>query len=375
MSEEQARPKWVWLPGAKRYYNNETHRFASFAQVDQWARETLRVSTAATDTLAQMVADQRLNVADWQRQMKQVIKSEHIVKYVSAHGGLETMTQSDWGRVGATIRKQYGFLRGFAQEIADGTLTEAQIRARAAMYVRSSRDAFERGMANAQGAPDLPAYPGDGSTECLCIVSGESRVLTAGGWVPIKDVRPGDLALTHMGRWMPVLATIIKPSEPYHRLAKIQGPTGQWVECTDNHLWYTPQGWRSASDMDSNGLSWYHVHESLLERVGHDKVRSTVRQDFLQAIPQGSPRPLLLPGLLPQSTILYDLLIEGDHSFVIEGLIAHNSNCRCHWSIREFNDRWECAWVLDPMGHETCGDCVERSQTWSPLIIRKEGEG
>jgi intein/homing endonuclease len=33
----------------------------------------------------------------------------------------------------------------------------------------------------------------------------------------------------------------------------------------------------------------------------------------------------MLPG-----KILYDLTVEDDHSFIIEGLVAHNSNCRCH---------------------------------------------
>lgn len=538
MSEERARPKWTWLPGAKRYYNNETHRFASFAQVDAWAQETLRVSTSATESLAEMVADQRLNVADWQRAMKDVVKHEHIAKYVAGRGGLESMTQADWGRIGGVLGKQYRYLAGFAQEIADGTLSEAQIRARAAMYVRSSRDSFERAKAAAMGAPELPAYPGDGTTECLCIISGESRVLTPGGWVPIINVRPGDQVLTHMGQWRRVLAAVRKPSQSYHRLVKIRAPTGQWVACTDNHLWYTPQGWQSATDIDSGGFSWYHVHISLLKGVGHDEVLSTVRvpieqseqagqmpgmsigvslrgkeglsgsgmsalrhepqgkramadyapqdarddsggqrettdhlrgyrggyhlakatarrpalglvlegrraprdlplpvgvgasqwtdpegpcdtpqrrglhqrcvgkpeayavgraqldtpargaqrlassqppcavdlrelrQDFLQEAPQGPAQSLLFCGMPPQGTTLYDLVIEGDHSFVIEGLIAHNSNCQCHWQIREYNDRWEAAWIMSPV--ENCETCLERSVNWAPLVIFKE---
>jgi len=44
---------------------------------------------------------------------------------------------------------------------------EAQIAARSRMYMRSSREAFERAKARAVGVPPLPAYPGDGSTRCL----------------------------------------------------------------------------------------------------------------------------------------------------------------------------------------------------------------
>ena len=46
-------------------------------------------------------------------------------------------------------------------------LHEAQIAARSRMYVSSAREAFERGKRRAAGAPELPAYPGDGTTICL----------------------------------------------------------------------------------------------------------------------------------------------------------------------------------------------------------------
>lgn len=46
-------------------------------------------------------------------------------------------------------------------------IREAQIRARSRMYMRSAREAFERGQMRAYRIPELPAYPGDGSTECL----------------------------------------------------------------------------------------------------------------------------------------------------------------------------------------------------------------
>lgn len=46
-------------------------------------------------------------------------------------------------------------------------LHEAQIAARSRMYVSSAREAFERGKRRAAGAPELPAYAGDGTTVCL----------------------------------------------------------------------------------------------------------------------------------------------------------------------------------------------------------------
>ena len=34
--------------------------------------------------------------------------------------------------------------------------------------------------------------------------------------------------------------------------------------------------------------------------------------------------------LLPIGTPLYDIEVQDDHSFVVEGMICHNSNCKCH---------------------------------------------
>jgi len=42
----------------------------------------------------------------------------------------------------------------------------AQVKARSQLYLNSARQAYERANARAMGAPDLPAYPGDGSTIC-----------------------------------------------------------------------------------------------------------------------------------------------------------------------------------------------------------------
>lgn len=136
--------RWRWLPGAKRYYNLDAHRFASFAQVDGWIQGRLAVSETASDVLAEMLAAQELNLPDWQSNLRNAIKSEYISQYLAGRGGVGEMTQADWGRVGGIIGEQYRYLDRFADEIKSGVLSEAQIRARSRMYLRSSREAYER---------------------------------------------------------------------------------------------------------------------------------------------------------------------------------------------------------------------------------------
>ncbi|MFT4040690.1 MAG: hypothetical protein QM692_21095, partial [Thermomicrobiales bacterium] len=59
------------------------------------------------------------------------------------------------------------YLRGFAEEIAAGTLSEAQVAARTQLYLASATQAYERGRAAGCVGLELPCYPADGGTRCL----------------------------------------------------------------------------------------------------------------------------------------------------------------------------------------------------------------
>jgi hypothetical protein len=165
-------PDWRWSDAAHNYRNLDTGRWVSGAQVRSWSAAASKASGEAVTSMADMLADGRLNVRDWTLLMRDELKDVYIQQYVLARGGLEQMTQRDWGTLGPILREQYQYLDRFAREVADGTVSEAQIRRRAAMYVRSSREAFERGNARMLGVVGLPDYPGAGNTlcraNCLC---------------------------------------------------------------------------------------------------------------------------------------------------------------------------------------------------------------
>ncbi|GAC1648730.1 MAG: hypothetical protein NVS4B6_23690 [Mycobacterium sp.] len=79
---------------------------------------------------------------------------------------------------------------------------------------------------------------------------------------------------------------------------------------------------------------------------------------------------ILQPGLLPRGTALYDLTVAEDHSFVVEGLISHNSNCRCTWFLRRRQDgNVEATWVAEDLGPRICATCRGRAHDWNPLVL------
>lgn len=61
----------------------------------------------------------------------------------------------------------------------------------------------------------------------------ETMVLTATGYIPIADIKVGDLVLTHKGRWKPVTATGSRQAETYLLKGNVD------LETTENHPIYS----------------------------------------------------------------------------------------------------------------------------------------
>jgi hypothetical protein len=188
------------------------------------------------------------------------------------------------------------------------------------------------------------------------------------GWLPLLDVCVGDFVLTHLGHWKRVKSVLVKPSGASHRLAKVGG-----VSCTSNHLWYTSNGWESVDSL--NEQSDYSVgqmedSETVFQSLGKylpgfELIPLRIEQEGLclrgmqefagvlvpEVLEQAEETPLirefaevadvLLGDILPRGTAVYDIEVEDDHSFCIEGLFAHNTNDRCSLSfMNESGEEW-----------------------------------
>jgi hypothetical protein len=187
---------WGWDRNAKRYRDTDSGRFMPRADVLNLVQRSVDASGVAADQLASFVAGGNLSPADFAALFREEIKREYIRQYLLGIGGRQQMTAADWGSIGGMLREQYGHLPGFVDAIASGELSEAQIMARARMYINSAREAYERAHARnaealgmteeswnlgaAEHCPDCLAFaamgwqpigtfpePGAGATVCL----------------------------------------------------------------------------------------------------------------------------------------------------------------------------------------------------------------
>lgn len=177
-------PRWGWDASLRRYRDLDTGRILPFSTVTNLVNDIVdQTQDQIADVLVDMLADGRLNVADWEQAMADAIKDAHIAQAVLSAGGREQMTPRYWGAVGAQVRRQYGYLKKFADQIEEGELTPGQIRRRAQMYINSSRGSFWRiqdFQAIDQGFTEEKWYAvGDKNTCSPCMEADLS------GWQPI----------------------------------------------------------------------------------------------------------------------------------------------------------------------------------------------
>lgn len=115
--------------------------------------------------MAAQVVDGDMSVSDFQINMREELRREYALMMIAGAGGDQSqVADDDWLRLGSQLQKQYRYLADFADQLASGDpRTLALAPTRAGMYARSSTAIYWYEATDV----DLPAYPGDGSSECL----------------------------------------------------------------------------------------------------------------------------------------------------------------------------------------------------------------
>jgi len=173
-------------------------------------------------------------------------------------------------------------------------LRETQVAARSKMYLNSAREAYERGKMRAHGVPQLPAYPGDGSTVCLtncrCAWRIEEQRDEEGnllGWNCYWEIIGPDDAncpdcLDRMGRWNPYVV-------PY---GMQEGGPGSGHH---GHVGRPGKVGGSAPGAKGGGGGAYdHLYDdgiSRLDRRDFDKLLASVPQEHLKGLKRVTTAP------------------------------------------------------------------------------------
>lgn len=133
-----------WNEIASRYIDLTTGRFVSRALVAQELEKVITASGNNIQAVSQSLIDGSISLPEWQLAMEREIKLIHTASGAVARGGWSQMSQTDWGFVGAQIKKQYQWLDNFAVDIARGKQKlDGRLLNRARLYAQSGRGTFE----------------------------------------------------------------------------------------------------------------------------------------------------------------------------------------------------------------------------------------
>jgi hypothetical protein len=121
--------EWAWVESAHRYRNKETGRFLS-ASAERELRDDFVARTAGeVSTLAGRVASEEIGPDAWERGVRSHVRLVNTAQYLFGRGGRNAMTEDDTAALAEIVRDQWTYLGRFADDVAGGTMSEAQIRA------------------------------------------------------------------------------------------------------------------------------------------------------------------------------------------------------------------------------------------------------
>lgn len=127
----------------RKRYRDAKGRFISPRAV---RRQIDRVTEVVRDDLkaiGKSLATGAVTIGAWQILMRDKLKTAHSLVSAIGKGGRKQMTNADWGKVGAGLKKQYSYLNRLAKDIELGKVVAAfQIERRSAAYAMSLRPAY-----------------------------------------------------------------------------------------------------------------------------------------------------------------------------------------------------------------------------------------
>lgn len=115
----------------------------------------------------------------------------------------------------------------------------------------------------------LYTMPRESMTPCgyNCVLDGDARVTTDRGLVPIAEIVPGDMVLTHKGRYRKVKAAWKHSADGEKAIYATVNPDGSYVRTTADHRMWSEKGWVTARDCADNELLVYTIRHGDMRKM------------------------------------------------------------------------------------------------------------
>lgn len=177
---------WVYDTEARRYNDPITGRVIPTDEIQTLLRTGERKLQRDLKKLAQQFTRGEISRITLFADATTRLKQSNIWAGAIARGGKDQMTVQRWGQVGASLKKQYAYLRNFERLVEQGKLTPAQVERRLKLYASSVSKTFYQQFIDEQklrGGWALRSL--DAAESCLDCIRYASW-----GWHPIAELVP-----------------------------------------------------------------------------------------------------------------------------------------------------------------------------------------
>ena len=168
----------------------------------------------------------------------------------------------------------------------------------------------------------------NGGFPCL---TADTLVFTKNGYVPIVEVKPGDMVLSHDNQWHKVLRFM---EQGVKRVYQIMTMNDKVIKATGNHRFYVRKRFRVWKEIVSRYIEvlvepeWMSVSELTKEILGGGEYTIgyfTNEDEDISLLDKNEIKwaPIQSMKFIGEEPV-YDIEVEDSHSFVANGLITHN---------------------------------------------------
>lgn len=172
---------------ATRRYRAADGRFVPAARVASAVDAVAVGARAEAERLAERLLAGQSSLAEFQSSLAALVKAGHVAAGAVGRGGTAQMSPADAGFVGSRIKREYGYLRDFAAQIADGRQPlDGMLRVRAGLYgdaLATTHREMERRIAALSGV-QIARRVLAAADHCATCLSEAAR-----GWQPITLLR------------------------------------------------------------------------------------------------------------------------------------------------------------------------------------------
>lgn len=185
-------PEFQYSKSTGNYrYKSSGHRVEP-STVNNWIDALAEKTKENLGRIAEEHRAGKINLAEWVIQTGEEIRNAHRAVAIIAAGGKGNMTASDWGFVGAQIRRELQYLNGFANAIEnrpEGSILTTAFVSRAKSYGAAIYETYEKAKARRierQGQADTELNELEpGAEHCADCLDA-----TAQGRVPLGTLTP-----------------------------------------------------------------------------------------------------------------------------------------------------------------------------------------